>query len=213
VVDLRDALRPFVDEAATAERRPVTEVAARAGEARRRRLRRRSTAAAGLAVLLAIGGFALLGSGDGSDPAQVSVVDQPSRPTRTTTAVTDPPAPTTTPSTTAATAPTTTSDQPMTTTAPAENGPDLVALTDGVTATATTTSSWDTGFCVEVRVENTTGAAVDWVVRYRPRGSIATLWNAVAVGDEEHADELTGDGFNHRLDPGARTTFGACVDR
>jgi cellulase/cellobiase CelA1 len=85
-----------------------------------------------------------------------------------------------------------------------------------VVATATTTASWDRGRCVEIRVANTSADALSWEVHYAPGGRIATLWNA--SGEEQHHDGheghtgFVGDDWNERLDAGASTTFGMCVD-
>jgi hypothetical protein len=223
VVDLRDAFRPFVDEAAAAPRRSVAEIASRADAARRRRGRRRTAAlaaGAGLTALVAV--LALVGPLRGHDPSsRVSVADTPAasttpgQPDEPSTTAPTRPSSTTAPSSTAST-PTTAADGPATTTAAppstvvTDEAP-LVALTDGVTTSATTTSSWEDGYCVQIRVENTTGAAVEWQVQYRSRGHIATLWNAVA--DRRDGDvTFAGDEFNHRLEPAASTSFGACVD-
>lgn len=86
----------------------------------------------------------------------------------------------------------------------------------GITATATTTASWDHGRCVEVRVDNTSTEARNWEVHYAPGGSIATLWNA--TGEEQHHDgheghvAFIGEDWNERLTAGQWTTFGMCVD-
>jgi endoglucanase len=88
-----------------------------------------------------------------------------------------------------------------------------VSLVAGIVATSTTTSSWDDGYCVEVRVENTTAAPADWKVRYALEGTIATLWSATADGQGDGVVVFTGEeGYNRQLAPGASTTFGTCVD-
>ena len=215
MVDLRDAFRPFVDEAAAAPRRTVAEVAERAAQARRRRIRRRS-AGAGLAAAVVAGALVL------TDPfatpdrsSQVSVAGDPapaSTPPTTT-------APSTTPSTTEApttTAPPTAATPATTavpTTQPTDSDTPLVSLVDGIVATSTTTSAWEDGYCVEVRVENTTAAAVEWRVRYALDGTIATRWSATAEDQGDGVVVFTGEeGYNRRLAPGASTTFGTCVD-
>jgi cellulase/cellobiase CelA1 len=100
------------------------------------------------------------------------------------------------------------------TTPPADGDPPLVSLVDGIVATSTTTSSWEDGYCVEVRVENTTAASADWRVRYALAGSIATLWSATADDQGDGVVVFTGEeDYNRRLAPGASTTFGTCVDR
>ncbi|HEV7758678.1 MAG TPA: cellulose binding domain-containing protein [Acidimicrobiales bacterium] len=213
LVDLRDALRPFVHEAATQPRQPVEVLAERA---RRRQVRRRTVVAgAGLAAAV-VAVVALVGQADAPEPAdQVSVVDTPA-PDATA------PEPDPGPSTTVpATTPTTARPPAPPTSAPVVPGDDtggdapLRSLVDGVVATSTTTSEWDRGYCVEILVENTTGAPVDWQVRYRPGGDIATRWNAMASepdDDNDGAIVFTGEEFNRRLAGGESTTFGTCID-
>jgi cellulase/cellobiase CelA1 len=215
VVDLRDAFRPFLDEAAAAPRRTVAEVAERAAQARRRRIRHRS-AGAGLAAAVVAGALVLVDPFATPDrSSQVSVADDPAPTTTPTTSA----SPSTAPSTTAAPiteAPTTTVAPATTavpTTPPADGDTPLVSLVDGVVATSTTTSSWDDGYCVEVRVENTTAAEVEWRVRSALGGTIATRWSATADDQGGGVVVFTGEeGYNRRLAPGASTTFGTCVD-
>jgi chitin-binding protein len=133
------------------------------------------------------------------------------------------------PTTAAPTAPTT---APATTappaTDPAQGTPDMPDTPDvpsgdepfspvtGIVTTATTTADWDGGRCVEIRVENTTAAALGWEVHYAPGGDIASLWNA--TGEEQHHDgheghmAFVGEDWNARLPAGRWTTFGMCVD-
>lgn len=228
MVELRDALRPFVEDAAAAPRRPVAELAARAAEAQRRRIRRR-TAGAGLAVV-AFAALAVVGTRGARDPSDdVSTVEPAASTTTDATPVPTPepdpgPGPDSTTATTgrppSTTAPATPTPTTTATTAPppAEPGagtgtppPEVVALADGVEATARTTSAWEDGYCVEVRVENTTGAPVAWQVRATLDGTINTLWNAVSDSRTGEV-QFTGDTFNRELAPGAWTTFGSCVD-
>jgi predicted carbohydrate-binding protein with CBM5 and CBM33 domain len=96
------------------------------------------------------------------------------------------------------------------TTAPPTTAP---PTTPGVRVSTNTTAEWDTGYCTEIRVENTTPAPATWEVRYRPDGTIATLWNA-AGGERDDAGRIafTGEDWNARVATGASTTFGMCVD-
>ena len=218
MVDLRDVLRPFVDEAAAGPRRPVAEVAERAAQARRRRVRRRS-AGAGLAAVVVAGGLALVGSFTTPDrSSQVSVADT-SRPATTDATSVPLPRSTTSTSTTPTTAAPTTAvpstSAPASTvgTLPSGDQEPLVSLVDGVVATSTTTSSWDSGHCIEIRVENTTTSPVEWKVRSALDGTIATLWSAVADDQGGGIVVFTGEeGYNRQLAAGASTTFGTCVD-
>jgi predicted carbohydrate-binding protein with CBM5 and CBM33 domain len=133
-------------------------------------------------------------------------------PTAPTTASTTTAPPTTGPATTAAptTGPTTT--PPTTPSAPSGTA-NPHSETAGIRASATTTAAWDTGYCTEIRVENTTPASVTWEVLYRPGGTVASLWNAEG-GERDGAGRIafSGEDWNGRLPAGARTTFGMCVD-
>jgi cellulase/cellobiase CelA1 len=86
----------------------------------------------------------------------------------------------------------------------------------GIVTTARTTASWEGGRCVEIRVENTTTAALGWEVHYAPGGAIASLWNA--TGEAQHHEghqghmAFLGEDWNQRLDAGRWTTFGMCID-
>jgi chitin-binding protein len=85
--------------------------------------------------------------------------------------------------------------------------------TAGIRVSATTTADWDTGYCTEIRVENTTTAPTTWEVRYRPDGTIASLWNAEAgEPDDDGRIAFAGEDWNGRVAASASTTFGMCVD-
>jgi hypothetical protein len=122
--------------------------------------------------------------------------------------------PTTVPPTTG---PPTTIPAPTTAPPTTSNGPsgsvNPDSATPGVRVSASTTANWDTGYCTEIRVENTTPAPVTWEVRYRPDGTIAALWNAEG-GEHDDAGRISfaGEGWNERVAAGAWTTFGMCVD-
>ena len=141
------------------------------------------------------------------------------------------PAPTTVPPTPPTThehpAPPTTVAPPPTTAPPGEPGPGPdpgevpsgegpFSPVAGIVTTATTTASWDRGRCLEVRVENTSGAPLSWEVHYAPGGDIATLWNASAEEQDHQGHEghmaFVGADWNERLAPGRWTTFGMCLD-
>jgi predicted carbohydrate-binding protein with CBM5 and CBM33 domain len=127
---------------------------------------------------------------------------------------TTPSTPTTAPSTSAP--PTTASPEPTQPPTTPNVPPDSVnpySATAGVLVSGTTTADWDTGYCTEIRVENTTAAPVTWEVRYRPDGTVATVWNA--QGDERDGAgriAFAGEAWNERVAAGASTTFGMCVD-
>ena len=159
--------------------------------------------------------------GGGTAPADPPVTPPSTTPAPSVTtappATTSPPATTNPPATTVL--PTT---QPPVTTMPAPptddppSGEEPFSPVAGIVTTATTTASWDTGRCVEIRVENTSAAPLSWEVHYAPDGDIATLWNA--TGEEQHHEghaghvAFIGEGWNERLPAGRWTTFGMCVD-
>jgi cellulase/cellobiase CelA1 len=167
--------------------------------------------------------------GSGATPPTTVAPPPPTAPVPPTTApsTTAPPAPPTTPGaplppTTGPTPPTTV-PPPTTPDAPAPpptveppDGDEPFSPVAGLRTTATTTASWDGGRCVEVRVDNVSGAALGWEVHYRPGGDVTTLWNA--TGEEVDHDghdghtAFVGEDWNERLAAGAWTTFGMCVD-
>jgi chitin-binding protein len=159
-----------------------------------------------------------IGSGGAVPPPSQPPVTPPT--TAPSTPTTAPPTSPTTPTTGGPTVPPTT--VPPTTAPPTPDpggtpsGEEPFSPVGGIVATATTTAEWDRGRCVEIRVENTSGAALSWEVHYLPGGDIATLWNA--TGEEQqhegHAGHVAfiGEDWNERLPAGRWTTFGMCVD-
>lgn len=147
-----------------------------------------------------------IGSGGGAPPPTTA---PPSTTTPSTTAL-----PTTAPSTTGppSTVPPTTAAPTTTPSAPSGSA-NPSSETPGIRVAATTTADWDTGYCTEIRVENPTQAPATWTVRYRPDGTVASLWNATG-GERDDAGRIafSGEDWNGRVAPGAWTTFGMCVD-
>jgi cellulase/cellobiase CelA1 len=221
MADLRRSLRPFVDAAsASGPRLQIDELAARA---RRRRARRRTrlAATAGLAATIAVV-FTLTRPDSAPDDTEVSVVDS-SHPTTTTT--TAAPSATTTPgvtdpitadvpsATTASTAPRPPGTATVDTTSPGIGNDDrLTSPIAGLAANSTTTSSWDTGYCLQITVENTTASPADWQLDFAAGGTIADKWNVLATEHGDGTITFTGEPFNHTLPPTATTSFGTCID-
>ncbi|HYD09583.1 MAG TPA: cellulose binding domain-containing protein [Acidimicrobiales bacterium] len=182
MADLREQLRPLVDHP-PARQLPLSDIEARAGARRRARRRRRAGAfGSGLAALTAVVLFAAQ-----PDPLGVTTVE---------------PAASTSSTSTTSTSTSTTTAAPTTTTTT------LVApaMPVDVHMTVTETSVWETGRCVEVRVDNVSDHEVTWAVGYEPEGEITELWNAQRDGTTFRGAE-----WNARLAPGAWTTFGLCV--
>jgi cellulase/cellobiase CelA1 len=224
VADLRGAFRPFVE--AASESGPRLGVDDLADRARRRRARRRTrlagVAAAAAAVAVV---FTLTRPSEAPDETdQVSVSDSSATTATSTTApsssttgvpdVTDPitadvPSSTTVPPTQPPA-----SSEVETTTVPAGIGNDarLTSPTAGLVANSTTTSSWDTGYCLQITVENTGPSPVDWQLVFAAGGTIADKWNVTALEDGTGTITLTGEQFNRTLAPSATTSFGTCID-
>ena len=221
MVDLRAALRPLVDEPAAAPL-PVAELAVRA----RRRTMRRRTGALGVAAAFAV----VLGVVATHDPSnRVATADGTPSTTDAVPAV-DPPA--TDPDSSTPASPVTTVPAPTQSTQPPPTQPDESEESEeadrgeaerpasgeptspvaGVAVTSTTTSSWDGGHCVEIRVENGSGDTVAWLVTYAPAGTVATMWNSVVDHEGAEGTTFVGEGWNNRLAPGEWTTFGVCID-
>jgi cellulase/cellobiase CelA1 len=195
-----------------------------ADRARRRRARRRTRLAATAAATAAVAVVFTLTrpSGAPDESGQVSVSDS-SATTSTSSAapgtgggpdVTDPitadvPSSTTVPPTQPPA-----SSEVETTTVPAGIGNDarLTSPTPGLTASSNTTSSWDTGYCLQITVENTGTAPVDWQLDFAAGGTVADKWNVTALDDGTGTITLTGEEFNRTLAPSATTSFGTCID-
>jgi chitin-binding protein len=131
---------------------------------------------------------------------------------------TPPTSPTTPPATSAPTVPAPPPAPPTDPPAPGEvpDGSEPFSPVAGIVTSLRTTASWDTGRCLEVRVENPTSGALSWEVHFAPGGGIASLWNASSEEQDHEGHEghvaFVGDDWNERLAPGRWTTFGMCVD-
>lgn len=78
--------------------------------------------------------------------------------------------------------------------------------------TFNTTTTWDTGYCAEMRVTNTTAKDINgWTVTFQliPGMTIVSLWNAnwTAQGQLQTASD---QGWNGKIAPGASNYFGFC---
>jgi hypothetical protein len=239
MVDLDDAFRPA---GPAASRLPVGEIAARARRRRRRRVIRAVGVSAGLVTAGLLGATTLLDGSADTDLSTIGAADLPAGPERDGPEATggevvgiepDRPivgespvsvAPTSTPdrdptgsdqpSSDASTAPAT---EPATSGAgpepEVEPGPDDTApATPGIRTTSTTTSAWEDGYCVRVRVDNDGADAVTWRVVFEQDGTIATLWNATAEAADDGSTVFAGADWNATLSPGGWTTFGLCLD-
>lgn len=74
------------------------------------------------------------------------------------------------------------------------------------------TTRWETGYCLQIVVTNTGGAASGWAVERSIEGTLDNVWSAVATpvaGTDRQ--RFTGLDWNATLAPGADTTFGFCA--
>jgi cellulase/cellobiase CelA1 len=98
------------------------------------------------------------------------------------------------------------------TTAPATES--TVATTPGVDISLTTTSEWDSGYCVQVRVDNPGPDPVTWRVELDLGGALESVWAATREPSDGGTLVFTGEpGYNDTLEPGSWTTFGMCLAR
>jgi hypothetical protein len=159
-------------------------------------------------------------AGGGAAPPAGRPVTPPVTPPTTAPPATSPPTTTVPPS--APTVPTTAppATTPSTTPAPPAGDPpsgeEPFSPVAGIATTARTTAEWDGGRCLEIRVENTSGAPLGWEVHYAPGGTIASLWNATGEEQSHEGHEghmaFVGEDWNSRLPAGRWTSFGMCVD-
>lgn len=90
--------------------------------------------------------------------------------------------------------------------------PDPVT-TPGIRIKTTTTSEWAGGRCIQMEITNDADTALDWQVVLDLGGEIDTLWNAAADKTDSGLFIFSGlDEYNSVVQPGATTSFGACVD-
>src|SRR5688500_2797912 len=80
---------------------------------------------------------------------------------------------------------------------------------DGLTATLTYGSDWGTGYCADVKIQNTgTTATATWQVATNMNGSsVANAWNAATRMSGSQLIATPAD-HNASLAPGASTSFG-----
>ncbi|MEZ4408104.1 MAG: DUF1592 domain-containing protein [Polyangiales bacterium] len=84
--------------------------------------------------------------------------------------------------------------------------------TPGLRTTTVRDSTWDTGFCERVQVENTTRETVTWTVVHTVMGTINNSWNSEREGDTG-AVVFRGATWNRTLRAGEQTELGFCASR
>ena len=81
----------------------------------------------------------------------------------------------------------------------------------GLEITTVTNNDWGTGYCKVLRVKNTNGFDIDWVVNQTIEGEVASLWSSAYT---RNGNEVAfGGTWNDILDAGQTTEFGFCVNR
>jgi hypothetical protein len=79
-----------------------------------------------------------------------------------------------------------------------------------ISVARTRQSEWPTGFCDEVKVQNTSTSPVAWSVELDVMGSIQNAWNAAASAAGART-RFVGVTWNATLAPGAEAAFGFCA--
>lgn len=77
--------------------------------------------------------------------------------------------------------------------------------------THTTTAAWDGGYCQDIQITNLGLQASEWLVSFTTEGQLSDYWNGVFVQDGITVT-IRGLDWNKRLDPGASTTVGNCIN-
>lgn len=84
-------------------------------------------------------------------------------------------------------------------------------VTPGAVLVLEEASRWQTGYCANAHVNNTTDAELRWVVSADIEGRINNLWNAERSADSGRV-VFRGVQWNATLAPGQRAEFGYCAD-
>jgi hypothetical protein len=79
-----------------------------------------------------------------------------------------------------------------------------------ISVARTRQSEWPTGFCDEVKVQNTSTSPVAWSVELDVMGTIQNAWNAAASAAGPRT-RFVGVAWNATLAPGAEAAFGFCA--
>lgn len=90
------------------------------------------------------------------------------------------------------------------------SGGDPGGTTPGLDVVEVEDTKWETGYCHTVKITNTSGAKVQWVVKLKITGTLTDAWNAIETPDGEFM-KFVGESYNNTLDPGAMTSFGFCA--
>ncbi len=79
-----------------------------------------------------------------------------------------------------------------------------------VDVAVTTTDSWPSGYCANVKVTSSSSTAVDWNVTFSVRGAVSQLWNAVW---SQNGSEISAQGvsWNNLVSASQPVEFGFCA--
>jgi len=83
--------------------------------------------------------------------------------------------------------------------------------TSNVQFSVMTQSSWQTGYCDDVTVTNTTGGTIDWTVSIPAQGTIQNVWNANQSSSGSDW-VFTGQSYNTPLPAMGTASFGFCAN-
>lgn len=102
---------------------------------------------------------------------------------------------------------------PGTDPAPNPNPGSGVTVTGGnVEASITPSSTWQTGYCNNVRLTNKGGGSVTWSARIPKQGTLYNSWSS-SLRTEGNEWVFTGVDWNKTLAPGSTTDFGYCANK
>jgi len=79
-------------------------------------------------------------------------------------------------------------------------------------AQLSTLADWGTGYCMAVKVSNTTGSVVPWTTSFPIQGTLSNTWNA-RISQQGNQAKAIGEDWNAYLQPGASAEFGFCANR
>jgi cellulase/cellobiase CelA1 len=93
---------------------------------------------------------------------------------------------------------------------PASSGGTVVA--GELPAQLSSLGDWGAGYCMAVKVTNTTSSVVPWATSFPVQGKISNSWSARVTQSGTQA-KAQGEDWNSYLQPGASAEFGFCANR
>ncbi|GEM_PF-3109139 len=84
---------------------------------------------------------------------------------------------------------------------------------EGLIVNQVTKNSWDSGYCNDVIITNTTNSDITWSVTIPADGDVYTLWNANYTQDPNTKEiQASGVDWNKIVEPNSEVTFGYCAN-